>query len=367
LIYSIAESDGGIFNFVKKLQLSFLPLAYGFRDDFQLPDKFGVEWPPKGNQTRLLIEALPNVLNKLSKLQRLEIHMPSWASEYDGGEGDGLAPHLDLPFLAHTTQRIADTLSTSKFEHLTHLQLTLPCTYDFVELFQIVPDSFWECLKHLSLGITDATGPGGSKNYLYWADEDGDGDEGFPFSNLQEQYLNTEHAHGIFDIVARCPNLESLGLSGTQFLDGNLLDWKPASVGLKSIFLSRVNFSMPNLIRLLSPAEHVSQVGSALTKIWFEEVYLTSGLWEDVFVHLHTYPSLLCFKPENLSYARGGESIQFRSWHGRQWEDTTSLWSIREEDGIELETLLELLVAKAGGRRKYPSAACEQLFCLCGL
>ena len=43
LIYSIAESDGGIFSFVKKLQLSFLPLAYGFRDDFQLPDKFSVE------------------------------------------------------------------------------------------------------------------------------------------------------------------------------------------------------------------------------------------------------------------------------------------------------------------------------------
>ena len=68
--------------------------------------------------------------------------MPSWASEYDRGEGDGLAPHLDLPFLAHTTQYIADTLSTSNFSHLTHLELTLLCTYNFVELSQIVPDSF---------------------------------------------------------------------------------------------------------------------------------------------------------------------------------------------------------------------------------
>jgi hypothetical protein len=46
-------------------------------------------------------DLLKLILNKLSKLQRLEIYMPSWASEHDGGEGDGLAPHLDLPFLAH--------------------------------------------------------------------------------------------------------------------------------------------------------------------------------------------------------------------------------------------------------------------------
>jgi hypothetical protein len=124
---------------------------------------------------------------------------------------------------------------------------------------------------------------------------------------------------------------------------------------------------MPNLIKLISPAEHIGQVGSALTKIWFEEADLTSGLWEDVFVHLRTYPSLLYFNPENLSYARGGESIQFWSWHGRQWKDTTSLWSIRGEGEIELEALVELLVAKAGGRHKYPSETCEQLFCLCGL
>ena len=28
-------------------------LAYGSRDDFQVLDKFGVEWPPKGNQNTL--------------------------------------------------------------------------------------------------------------------------------------------------------------------------------------------------------------------------------------------------------------------------------------------------------------------------
>ena len=53
LITSIAESDGRVFNFVKKLKLSFLALAYGSKDEFQLPDKFGVEWPPKGKSNTI--------------------------------------------------------------------------------------------------------------------------------------------------------------------------------------------------------------------------------------------------------------------------------------------------------------------------
>ena len=115
--------------------------------------------------------------------------------------------------------------------------------------------------------------------------------------------------------------MESLGLGGTQLLDYNLLDWKPTSGGLKDLYLHRVKLSPAKLIQLLSPSKDLTLESSVLSKIWFEDVDLTTGEWSEVFAHLLRCPQLSYFNPENLGYARGGDTFHLRAWNGRPWED----------------------------------------------
>jgi hypothetical protein len=222
-----------------------------------------------------------------------------------------------------------------------------------VELSLAVHDAFLNCLKHLFLGITDATGPGGSKDYLHWANEEEDGDDGFPQPNLQEIYPNVEYAYGLFDLVSRCLNLKSLGLSGTHILDGNLLDWKPVSHGLKDLYLHRVKFSSAKLIQLLSPSKNLTLKSSMLSRLWFEDVDLTAGEWSEVFDHLCKCSSLSYLNPHNMGYSRDGESSHLRMWSGRPWEDWMNLWSEHPPDKDGLVEVMDMLIERARGREDY--------------
>ena len=112
-----------------------------------------------------------------------------------------------------------------------------------------MPQSLCNRLKCLELGITDETGPGPVNYHLRSLSENFDYDDGHPFSNLQlrhpninvpmEQYplfedepdwklpaqcgaTSGNEAH-FFHFVSHCRNLESLGLVGNQFLNGDLL------------------------------------------------------------------------------------------------------------------------------------------------
>jgi hypothetical protein len=58
-------------------------------------------------------------------------------------------------------------------------------------------------------------------------DEESDDDGEVEFSNLQELWPNDEHVSNVCDIVNPCSNLESLGLCGMQYIDGDLLKWTP--------------------------------------------------------------------------------------------------------------------------------------------
>ncbi|KAF8859513.1 hypothetical protein BDZ45DRAFT_742331 [Acephala macrosclerotiorum] len=116
---------------------------------------------------RRLIDRIPDILARMSQLESLQIVLPGWKSDYDGGgEGTDFAPDLDLSLLTNLRTHISLALSENSFSYLTELRLYLPCTYDFVEVSKSVPDSLFNQLKTLFLAITDATGPGGSKDYL---------------------------------------------------------------------------------------------------------------------------------------------------------------------------------------------------------
>lgn len=184
-------------------------------------------------------------------------------------------------------------------------------------------------------------------------DEYGDGDEFYELSNLQKQFPNQLHNKALFDIVCRCQNLEVLGLHGTQRLDLKLLDWKPTNKGLRAIDLDRVTTPLETLIEILSPPEGISLSESILKNVILSEVDLETGSWEDTFTFLSGLP----FNPEDPRYIRGHPSF---TGMGRAWVDYSNVWSRTGQERVVLIQLVETLIAKAGGRDKYPDYWLEQ-------
>lgn len=310
--------------------------------------------------TKMAVQSLIKMVENLSKLQFLDMAIGSpWEStcERYGWVGEILpasAPQADIELISSFANKVASCLSLPAMENLTTLRLALPSTYNFIEVGRGVPDSVWKRLKLLFLDVMDATGPGRSKQYLTY-----DRNGGHPPSNLQERYPNAEHAHGVFDIVAKCTNLDTLGIWGSHILDANLLEWRPASKGLKSLYLKRIKISAPNLIRLLSPSRGLPLSQSHLAKVWLADVDLTSGTWSDIFSHLTICPLQWYLNPSDLSYTPDGESARLRYENSRPYEDRSVLWSLHPLDEATLKRLIRKRVKEAGGRDFYPNKYME--------
>jgi hypothetical protein len=60
-------------------------------------------------------------------------------------------------------------------------------------------------LKHLYLEYIDGTGPGGDLYYTrsWQGDNDSEGDEEYPYSNLQKKFPNVEYMDDVFKLVNR--------------------------------------------------------------------------------------------------------------------------------------------------------------------
>jgi len=295
------------------------------------------------SQTKFMIRNLPTFLKYMPKLESLYLETPVWKSE-----SEIIPPILDSNLLSALTQALVDGLTFSNLDDLTTLDLLLPCTHDFVSLSSKIPETTFRRLRHLRLQTTDATGKGGSRDYIIHASRNDDNDEYFLPSNLQQQYPNRVHKNGIFDFVSLCPNLTFLEISGTHFLDGNAMTI-PAS--LESLKLHRVRFDASILGTLLSPPLQVS-------KVWLEDVELTGGVWNDVWKALLLNPSLTYLYTELCSYARSNPwCALLRSWGLgciSRPEIVTDIDAGEEYNG--LRTLINSLVAKAGGRELYPDA-----------
>ncbi|PVI04675.1 hypothetical protein DM02DRAFT_611299 [Periconia macrospinosa] len=206
-------------------------------------------------------------------------------------------------------------------------------------------DEATERLRHLWLEYVDATGPGGHIDYLVWYYANDDGDEDFPPSNLQEKYPNEDYMDNICEFIGRCTNLESLGLRATHYLDLQGLVWKPASTGLKHIYMHRAYIDFDVLKRLLSAADGEA---SNIVAMSLNFVELLDHTWKDVFDHLMRADAMRYLNISDLNYARFGESAEFRSYSYRPTTDTCVIWTENDADEEGLDDVVKKIL-DAGG------------------
>lgn len=306
----------------------------------------------EGDEFHAFTKIILLALSRLPNIECLALYMSDWCIT---SPWDGDAPTFDLSMVAELKQTLVTAFEDAPFEHLTDIRLILPCAYDFKDIGDALSDEKLGRLRHLYLEFIDGTGPGGTTSQLVYYDEDSDGDGEVEFSNLQELWPNDGHVSNVCDIVNRCSNLESLGLCGTQYIDGDLLKWTPLTGGgLINLYLERVKISYPTLLRLLSPAAHSPLRDSPLYSMSLQEIHLRSGTWADIFKHLMRYPSLSYLDPMNLAYERYGESSHLKEYSGRMFETGNNIWFYNADDEILLKGLMYKLVRKAGGLEYYP-------------
>jgi hypothetical protein len=227
------------------------------------------------------------------------------------------------------------------------LRLSLLTTHDFSALNAAMSDEATARLRHLYLEYCDASGPGGDRSYLVYADDDegDDGDEYVPLSNLQEQYPNEQYMLDVCTLVGRCHNLESLGLHATHYLDLDTLDWQPSGKGLQNLYIYRAIVHSNTLKKLLSASDGTT---SSTVALHLNYVQLLDSTWTDVFDHLFAADTMKYFGISDLNYAHRGESAHLRRFNNRQYENSSSIWSEYEEDESRLEGLIAKVLDGGG-------------------
>jgi hypothetical protein len=324
---------------------------------------------PSSAHLRDLLALVPNVVSKLPKLEQLVVNLneqwrsdgpisydPSYAVEANAEDVSkeeyrhGL--NLQLSLLDQMRSTVASIFSKSghKIEFLTYLRLTLPCAYDISAIGASISDGVAMHLRDLYLEYIDGTGPGGDLSYLRsWRGGRAEGDENYPFSNLQRRFPNTAYMEGISSLVLRCQNLESLGLVCTQHLDCQYLEWQPLQKGLRSVYIHRAAITSENMIRLLSPSQGLSEsCVPNIEAVYIDEVELMGGTWAAVFEHLLECPSLTYLHLYNIVYSKHGTSAHMRTDNDRPYENVTVMWTENEDDEESLNKLVRKVVSGGG-------------------
>jgi hypothetical protein len=307
----------------------------------------------------------------------LEICSNPVKSRLDGSEWGRSAPQLDIYVWELMNSQLVEALTMASLENLTDLRLSLPCTRDFKRLSESLPQAMCERLKTLYLEITDATGIGGSRSFL---EENYDNDEIYvPYSNLQQLHPNVDREFEperaldtgpgqedteveptsgnelwVFILVARCRNLETLGLVGTQALNLNLFSRETKLPKLTDLLLCRIKTSAKTLIHLLSPAMNTPLSQSPLSRVWLNEVELTSGIWAQVCECLLQCPNLTYLYPMDLNYSCDGESAHLRASSCRMWEEIWHIWTKNKSEQRALKSGVWMLIERAGGKENFP-------------
>jgi hypothetical protein len=311
----------------------------------------------------LMVE-LDTLLNSMASIQEFQIEFPTGfltkTSFYSHGPAEIHITEYNIDALSRVIAFMNRHFQKPNFNLLQDLRLFLPCTYNFGQLN--IPDKVLGSLKHLYLGVGDITGPGCSRIHLARSDEvsDRDFEDEVRLSNLQQQYPNPEHSSCIWDIIRRCQNLESLGLTGVQVLDLDELNWNPSISGLKNLSLARVKCQIVTLKQFLNSRLN-SDRPPRISRVSFQEVQLKDGEWKDIFDFLRNdCPDIHYLNPTNIGYA---PMHPLRDWAFRPWEDSSDVWTKSAADRVSLVELVQLLLGRSGGRLNYPHDGME-LHCI---
>lgn len=347
-----SATPGEFSNAIRKFHLSFRPSETSARVFDGLR---GSESHPL-DHIDSMFDQLPVVFSHPDMLLRLDVFFPTTESKHYGYQDDPneYAPQYDLQRLQRVIGALSKCFTKERLQALTDLRLTLPCTHNFLDLSNAMSEGLMTQLQHLYIAISDAAGPGGSKDYLIWADEDEDGDDGFPLSNLQEEFPNDEYAAAVFNLAARCPNLESLGIVGTHVLDAESCAWTAHFPKLKSLLLKRIKISADRL-RSLTVLPDRPATEAQLKKVLLEEMYLDSGEWNDVFAWWVLHPALVYIHVQNLFYSRNGPSSHLAVWNGTLWEESREMWTEHAPDEDALAEAIRIVIKRAGGLGNYPN------------
>jgi len=326
-------------------------------------------------QFKAIIKQLPEFLMQLQELESFKVRFPTYWTLMSMNKRTvrpGAVMNLNMDMLERFINSIALGLQMPLLS-LHSLCLMLPCTYHILLISQTLPDCTAKQLRHLHLGATDGTGFGAWKhdaNNRAW--DDTTVARYFTLSNVLKKFPNRKYESAVFDLVNRCPNLESLGIECAHYIGPHSMNWSPTSAGLKALRLETVRISAADFIRLCSPSQQNSK--SNLTHLSLRFVELSDGTWKEVFSHLtYNTPNLVFLVAEKLGYYRRGASrhrrgafFHFQTLHdvdGRPVATNKSLASSHMEDHVQFGKL-QLLLAKRARNDSSDKTSKTLKFCM---
>ncbi|CAH0046799.1 unnamed protein product [Clonostachys solani] len=338
---------------------------YNNSDDFAATSGAPPEKPFMGSRH---IELLESIFHNLPQIESFTLMFPTSGGTYNNG-WEGSADFYDMDVVNSSIAFFKKALSLPVLSHLTDLRLHLPCTHNVGQICEGLGQEARNQILHLEICIVDASGISGQRGHLFfdypgdYTEVDGDVHiyNSVPYSNMQREFNNQEHQDELWEFVGSCPNLRSLHIVGSNFLDLDRLRWKkaPNSRGLRVLSLERVWVSLSSLEALLLPSPPVAHTTPQLRRICLGDVKLhDDGVnWEDIFNNLREgYPELELSYMEQLTYF---ESHPRYASLQSPWD---SAWKIQSEEESEIRAMYALvqhLAEKAGGWDYYPQECRE--------
>ncbi|KAG8527794.1 uncharacterized protein KY384_007948 [Bacidia gigantensis] len=238
---------------------------------------------------------LPVCLKSLPNLQTLSISDLVFSHPQSSARSAKIEQYLMTAIQA--------ILHHARLDNLEDLRLRLPLTYDFATLAKApLPDeqskpgndlpTVMRRLRHLKVGISDTSGPGGHMIYFD------------PPTMSQAQWPNVRYAREFFGFLEMAPNIHSLEVSCTHKLDMDKLNVVKFQ-NLRKLCLNRLTVSPEHLQTLLS------QNQTAIRALRLNAIGLKDGTWEEIFISLCSFPRLTQFWVEYCGYDPRGASSGF--------------------------------------------------------